>query len=615
MGPMAASEQSRRWSVLPRLLAQAPPRVLIVVGAALGVLGLLIVSKPLTSLVLLGVYVGISAIASGIIELVARHRSPTWWSRPFALAWIALGLLVLFWLGRSLNLLPTVLAILLLLGGFASLGDAVTRKRARERVRVSWRLLTAVWGVAQLVFGFLSLTWPDVTVLVVAVVFGLRTVVFGGSMFLRGLRLLMRRADRGGVGVGRPARPTRRWIGDLGRYALVALLVSTMAVGGFLNSWLQAGAPVVDAFYDPPATLPVGHGQLIRVGDYGGQIPSGATVSRILYTTTDTYGAPLAASALVIVPETSVAHPLPIVLWNHGTTGVARGCAPSLREDAATRWSIPALDQAIAHDWIVVAPDYAGQGAPGVFPYLIGEGEARSALDAVLAAQRMPGVWASDDVVVWGHSQGGHAALWSSMIAKRYAPGLNDLGTAALAPAGDPLALARDLTAGYASVQLTLLTAWVLVPYSETYPDVNIVSYVSPGARDIVREMAQRCPTEPGVLVSVAAALGVSEDTPLYIGDLTAGAMGQRLAQNAAIAKLPSPTLIAWGGRDEVIPRSQQVAYVKRLCARGNDLQWSEIPALGHQEILQPPSPFLPKLVDWTAGRFAHRAAPVSDCR
>lgn len=611
-----AGGQSRRWSVLPRLLAQAPPRVLIVVGGALAILGLLIVSKPLTSLVVLGVYVGISAIASGLIEIISRHRTPAWWTRLFAIVWIVLGLLILVWLGRSLNALPTVLAVLLLFGGLASLGDALTRKQAGERVRLSWRVLSATWGVAQLVFGFLSLTWPDVTVLVVAVVFGLRTAVFGASMFLRGLRLLVRRHDRGAVGVdaGGGARRPRRWIADAGRYGLVVVLVAVMAVGGFLNSWLQAGAPVVDAFYDPPVALPTGHGQLIRSDAYGGRIPSGATVSRILYTTTDSYGVPEAASALVIVPDTAAAHALPIVLWNHGTTGVARGCAPSLRDDAATGWAIPALGQAIAHDWIVVAPDYAGQGAPGVFPYLIGEGEARSALDAVLAAQRLPHVWASDDVVVWGHSQGGHAALWSSAIARRYAPSLQVLGTAALAPAGDPLALARDMTAGYASVELTILTSWVLVPYSETYPDVRILDYVSPGARAIVREMAQRCPTEPGVLVSVAAALGVSDDTPLYIGDLTGGAMGARLAQNTAIAKWPTPLLIAWGARDDVIPRSQQVAYVKRLCARGNSVEWTEIPAYGHQDILQPPSPFLPKLVDWTGGLFAHRVAPVSDC-
>jgi pimeloyl-ACP methyl ester carboxylesterase len=163
-------------------------------------------------------------------------------------------------------------------------------------------------------------------------------------------------------------------------------------------------------------------------------------------------------------------------------------------------------------------------------------------------------------------------------------------------------------------VQLTVLTAWVLVPYSETYPDVRIVDYVSPGARAIVREMAQRCPTEPGVIVSVVAALGVAEDRPLYIGDLTTGALGRRLGQNDAKGAWPSPLLIAWGQRDEVIPPSQQVAFVKGLCKAGNSVEWIEYPTITHQEILQPPSPLLPKLVDWTAGLFAGRTPPRSQC-
>lgn len=39
---------SRRWSALPALLRNAPPRVLLIVGVVIVVLGLLIVSRPLT---------------------------------------------------------------------------------------------------------------------------------------------------------------------------------------------------------------------------------------------------------------------------------------------------------------------------------------------------------------------------------------------------------------------------------------------------------------------------------------------------------------------------------------------------------------------------------------
>src|SRR3546814_19349696 len=95
----------------------------------------------------------------------------------------------------------------------------------------------------------------------------------------------------------------------------------------------------------------------------------------------------------------------------------------------------------------------------------------------------------SPDTVGWGHSQGVHAALWTSQLAPDYTPGLNILGTAAIAPAADPAALADELLRTDANAMLSVLTSWVLVPYAEPYPDVHLDAYVAAGARTIVREM------------------------------------------------------------------------------------------------------------------------------
>ena len=42
-----------------------------------------------------------------------------------------------------------------------------------------------------------------------------------------------------------------------------------------------------------------------------------------------------------------------------------------------------------------------------------------------------PAAHASDRVVIWGHSQGGHAALWAGQIAASYAPDLSITGAVA----------------------------------------------------------------------------------------------------------------------------------------------------------------------------------------
>jgi len=55
----------------------------------------------------------------------------------------------------------------------------------------------------------------------------------------------------------------------------------------------------------------------------------------------------------------------------------------------------------------------------------------------------MEGIRASDDTVVWGHSQGGHAALWTGILAPTYAPEIAILGVAAVAPASDLGPLSR----------------------------------------------------------------------------------------------------------------------------------------------------------------------------
>ena len=76
----------------------------------------------------------------------------------------------------------------------------------------------------------------------------------------------------------------------------------------------------------------------------------------------------------------------------------------------------------------------------------MGESEARAVIDSVRAARSFPGLENSSRFVVWGHSQGGQAALFTGMIAKRYAPELQLMRVAAAAPATDlPTLMSDDL--------------------------------------------------------------------------------------------------------------------------------------------------------------------------
>src|SRR5262249_43074663 len=157
-----------------------------------------------------------------------------------------------------------------------------------------------------------------------------------------------------------------------------------------------------------------------------------------LYRSVGLHGEPIAVSGLAVIPVGAPAN-RPIVAWDHPTSGLVPRCAPSL---ARKRYEfIPGLKAMIDRGYDVVATDYPGLGTPGPHPYLVGDSEARATLDAVCALHELPGAEAGDRFAVWGHSQGGQAALFTGIDAARYAPELELEGIAAAAPATELAAL------------------------------------------------------------------------------------------------------------------------------------------------------------------------------
>src|SRR5262245_43170685 len=178
-----------------------------------------------------------------------------------------------------------------------------------------------------------------------------------------------------------------------------------------------------DAFYDPPPDLSRKPGALLRSEPLKDVIlPAGVRGWRILYATTVDDSTPATAVATVFAPTDPPAGPRPVIAWEHGTTGLLQKCMPSLLSFPTK--GIPERDRIVKAGWVVVATDYSFAEKGGPHPYLIGEGEARAALDSVRAAHQMSEVILDKSMVVWGHSQGGHAALWTGIVGPRYAPDL-----------------------------------------------------------------------------------------------------------------------------------------------------------------------------------------------
>jgi len=390
---------------------------------------------------------------------------------------------------------------------------------------------------------------------------------------------------------------------------LAGIVIAAVLV--LVGGWRLSLPRAPDAFYRPPAALVDGAaaapGTLLQSAPFSRGLPPGSRAWRILYATRTGAGTPAVASAIVLVPTAATARSRPVIAWAHGTTGIVASCAPSLFGHPFP--FVPALSQIIERGWAMVATDYIGLGVTGpagVHSYLMGADEAHAVLDAVRAAHHLAGTELSERMLVWGHSQGGHAALWTGIIAPGYAPELSLAGVAALAPGSD---LPEQVKRTQATLAGRLIDAYLVTAYSEVYPDVRFDATVRGGARVLTRDIARRCLDGRRMLASVAEAhlLGGS----IFRADPSTGALGTRLRQNVPDGPIAAPVLIAQGLADPLVLPDTQAAFVAARCRAGQPLTYLTYPNRDHVSLVAPGSPLIADLLAWSVGRLA--GAPAGD--
>jgi uncharacterized membrane protein HdeD (DUF308 family) len=520
--------------------------------------GALVTVDPFVSVVGLAAFVALGLVLTGAVELARAADTP---SVVAGAGWLVAGVAVAVWPGLTVRVLAIVVGVALVAGG------AVEAAGAGRRVT----------GTASVVLGVVALAWPAPTVAVVGAVFGVHLLLFGIAELAGTLQYRPRAAVAG------------------------AIAVALLAVGG----WLHDAHPRPDAFYTPPVVVPATPGVLLRSEPSPHAAPPGARAWRILYTTTRDEHTPAVASAVVLVATRVPAGPRPVLAWAHGATGITPDCAPSLLSDPLGGGAMPGLDQVLADGWVVVATDYPGLGTPGPHPFLIGQGEARSVLDAVRAAHHLSGVTLADRTVVWGHSQGGNAALWAGILAPTYAPEAGVIGVAALAPGSELSPLVQE----WGRVKQDIVfAAYVAQAYSDTYPDVRFTDYIRPAARIPVHELAGRCLADSKLYLSGLASLLLGQ--PVWAADPTTGALGTRLRQNTPTGPIPVPVLVAQGGADTVVLPTAQADFVNQRCTGGGTLEYRTYPGRDHVGLIAPGSPMIPDLLRWTQDRLDDRPAP-----
>src|SRR3954452_262983 len=248
-------------------------------------------------------------------------------------------------------------------------------------------------------------------------------------------------------------------------------------------------------FYKSPASFPSGHGAAIQWRKLSGKsvLKSAASNRLLLYRSESTNGKGVAVSGTVAVPKGKAPKGgWPVVSWAHGTVGIADACAPSII-------GMPLqYDNALMNSWLkqgyaVVRTDYEGLGVPNVtHPYLIGVSEGRSVLDMVRAARKLDAK-IGKNVVLAGHSQGGHAVLWANSLAKKYTPDLKVRGTLAFAPASHLAEQAGLLGALTNPGGLTGPASLILRGVDVANPSLNIGSLLSDRAKALYPQTDTTC--------------------------------------------------------------------------------------------------------------------------
>lgn len=390
---------------------------------------------------------------------------------------------------------------------------------------------------------------------------------------------------------------------------LLAAVLAVVAIGCSSDSSSSStakptavvkGSPDLPDFYGVPDPLPAGApGTLIASESVEAPGLKGS-MHRVMYHSTSIRGNDIPVTGLILIPNgTAPSGGWPVITWAHGTTGIADSCAPSLKPTEFVTLANGLLDAG----YLVVATDYEGLGTPGRHPYIVGESEARGVIDIVRTAQSFPNANASKRFVVWGHSQGGHAAMFAGKIAKTYAPELELVADVAGAPPSQLLLVNAALQQSPFKHYIAMVAAAMNAAYGDEKADLTQV--LTPEGIAFLDNMDTMCSGDLG-----KAAAGLDFAKLQKADPSTIPGWNQLLKDNdpgTFSAPIPAPLLIIHGGNDEQIPVISSSVLFDQLCKIGQVEQRWVFAGQSHAGVI---APSFSSMVTWIGDRFAGKPMP-----
>jgi pimeloyl-ACP methyl ester carboxylesterase len=368
--------------------------------------------------------------------------------------------------------------------------------------------------------------------------------------------------------------------------AALACAVSISVVTPLLAASVPDG-PAGDAFYTPPSPLPSGkRGTAIWVRPLQGTmaLPSAAQNILVLYRSTGAARGIVAVSGTLSIPQgTPPKNGWPVIVWTHGTTGLAPACAPSRDTDGGPEHSYIAtirtlLDSYVKQGYAIVATDYEGLGVPGDHPFLQGVPTGRDALDLLRAGREVEPKLGTDYAVV-GHSQGGQVDLFAASLGPSYVPEFKLLGNVAFAP-GSHIMDRIKLVTSSAKNELSLpYVLYTLQSYARSNSAIDLKRILTPTALSHLPDLMQGCMTH--ALTTGYWSTAVAKDQFVRRPDFRAFKMMAR-RNEPGLLRIRAPTMIVQGRDDVTVMPEATDDAARQLCARGNRLDYVPVAGADH---------------------------------
>jgi alpha-beta hydrolase superfamily lysophospholipase len=346
----------------------------------------------------------------------------------------------------------------------------------------------------------------------------------------------------------------------------------------------------VAAFYDAPHPLPKARpGTLIRYQPI--RETAVEATWRIMYHSIDAAGRDQPTTGTVTFPRAEApAGGWPVVSDAPGTVGLNPGCALSRRYDRPDSFGV---------EGVSVRTDYIGMVDGQRQRYLSGPSEAHSVIDAVRAVRNIPAAHAGKRWVAFGHSQGGHAALFTNQLAAAYAPELDLEGTVVGAPASQ----LTELHGPDDRIIPHLVELLALFGIAADHPGTDPASYLTARAREHVDVLEHGCMPEVITTFAGMADHGLFARDPLT----TEPAATLLRANDPGKVHAASPILLFEGTDDaDVVPARAEAARA-RLCRVGQVTQYLLLPGANHGTEIDRARG---EISSWIADRLAGRPAP-----